>query len=360
MLLLKSLLFRFSLPLPLSMPLVALNKNKTSFITSKPRAIVALCLFTLLVIHLAGCSKESEKPRVPAGMTIAEMLEKERLEKEQTEAKEHVPVQQEKEAAELGGGEGVYAFLETSNATIHSYTAPNDGQRANSHIIETNKALVLVDVPIFRPYAEQFKALTDTFNKPIERIYLTSPVIDHWGGLDVFSGVDIYTDAAIISQMQGVAEALPEHYADLMISSTPNIKPLLVHSDAVDGLTYEFERVENGEQAPRLIITLPEVDVIFAQDLVTNNTHSYLAGVDLQAWILNLAALTVDAQGKDIFTGHGLPARVTAEHIGRQIRYLQQYKKYRDEADYSVRERAAKMIEDYPEFQAQDVLYWQF
>jgi len=218
--------------------------------------------------------------------------------------------------------------------------------------------LVLIDVPVFRSYAEQLKLITDSLNKPIDRIYLTSPVIDHWGGLDVFSGVKVYTDEAVSNQLAGIAEAMPKRYSELLLTTSPVTMPLKVHSGIVDGLTYEFELIKNGDKSPRLLIKLPEVEVIFAQDLVSSNAHSYLAGADLQAWVKNLAALAVSAKESEIYAGHGMPARVNAEQIGRQIHYIQSYKKYSEEADISDAELAKRMIKEYPDFDARDLLYW--
>ena len=272
-------------------------------------------------------------------MTIAEMLEAQNSD----EGAQEPP-------------KGIFESFETYLATIHSYTAPQASWLANSHIVETDSALVIFDVPSSLSFAQQFRDYVDSLGKPVDRIYISDDHIDQWLGLSLFPEVPAYTFQQIIDK---VAESRPaleqlrqEEFGQLAFDTKINIQQLRVHSDIVDGLTYEFELLEKAQSQWQLMIWLPEISVVLAQGLLSNNVHSSLAQPDLQSWIRNLAVFSVDAKDHHIFVGHGYPAQVDVSQISKQIEYIQTMGRiFKTSHNLSNEETAAAIQSAYPSYE---------
>ena len=67
-------------------------------------------------------------------------------------------------------------------ATIHTYTAPEAGWRANSHVIELASQVVLFDAPLTEAYAGEVLALAGSLRKPVTRLYISHAHPDHFAG----------------------------------------------------------------------------------------------------------------------------------------------------------------------------------
>ena len=293
---------------------------------NKVRLILSILVFLVLV----ACSeKAEEEPGVDPGETIAEMLARQ-------------SVQGSSSNNELPPGK--VEKYETYLATIHSFTSQDDWL-VNSHIIETESSLVLVDTQLSEPFVQQLKDYIASLGKPLERIYLSHAHLILGPGIEEFEGVPVYAQEPVIEAILSEHEGLG--------TSRGEIKNLLVHSDIIDGLTYEFELAEIAEARFQTLVRLPEIGVSIVQDLISNNAHVQFAQADIQSWVRSLAVLIVDAKDHQIFVGHGYPARVDVGQIGAQIRYLQTLQKLLDVYDGSGPESLAATIKSaYPEFEA--------
>ena len=294
-----------------------------------------LVLLMLAVLALTACSKQVEERSqvVDPNLTVAEMLAQQHVQ-EAIDSDDFPPAKIE--------------TYETYLATIHSFTSQDDWL-VNSHIIETDNALVLVDVQFFEPYVSSLKDYIVSLGKPLDRIFLSKGHSDRWTGVEAFEGVPVYAQPPVIDEIRGQRDETELDAA--------TIKSLVVHSDIVDGLTYEFELVENAEAQYQTLIRLPEIDVSIVQDMVSNNAHVQFADADIQSWVRNLAVLTVDAKEHQIFVGRGYPAQVDVRQLGLQIRYLQTLKNILDRYNGSGAESLISEISNaYPEFDAVAVL----
>ena len=94
---------------------------------------------------------------------------------------------------------GKLSLTQSQNLTVHTYTAPDDGWRVNSHIIELPSQLLVVDAQYMLPYAHEVVAYAEQLAKPITRLYLSHYHPDHILGAAAFSA-PIYALAEVKSE----------------------------------------------------------------------------------------------------------------------------------------------------------------
>jgi len=88
--------------------------------------------------------------------------------------------------------------------------------------------------------------------------------------------------------------------------------------DTIDGVRYTFGRVTDTEIDSMLTVTLPDLGVSFAQDLVYSGTHLYLTQ-HLERWIRVLEDMVM-TDCELFMPGHGFPA--DKNEVARNIEYL--------------------------------------
>jgi glyoxylase-like metal-dependent hydrolase (beta-lactamase superfamily II) len=95
-------------------------------------------------------------------------------------------------------------------------------------------------------------------------------------------------------------------------------------SETIDGLNYEFEAVEGAENEIQLLIKLPEIGVVIAQDLVYSGVHLWLGMGWFDNWINELQKIADLAGYNYILPGHGLPC--IKDEVVNNIHYLKMAK----------------------------------
>ncbi|WP_410592751.1 MBL fold metallo-hydrolase [Amycolatopsis sp. lyj-23] len=214
---------------------------------------------------------------------------------------------------------------QAGDVRIHTFVSSfADGNIANAtHIVETGNQLVLVDAQFLAPYASAFRSYADSLGKPIERLYVSHRHPDHWFGLGAaFGDVTSYAlpETRDFIQEHG-EESRSDHWKlgdlvpDRVVVPQKVVDP---GTETIDAVRYVFDRVTDTEIDFHLTIGLPELGVLFAQDLVYSGTHLYLTK-DIGHWIRVLQELLV-ADYELYLPGHGLPAG--KNEVARNIEYL--------------------------------------
>ncbi|MBT8227809.1 MAG: MBL fold metallo-hydrolase [Dactylosporangium sp.] len=207
---------------------------------------------------------------------------------------------------------------------IHTFTAPEAFLANSTHIIETANALVVVDGQFVVPYARAFRAYADGLGKPIERVFLSHAHVDHFFGLGAaFADVPIHAPAQTIATLDREGESLRVERAQQYGPLVPDRIVMPQHAvipgvETIDGLKYELAVVAGAECGAQLVITLPDIAVTVAQDLIYSGAHVYVTR-DTQNWISTLGLLAESASTL-FLAGHG-PVADTAE-VRRTIDYL--------------------------------------
>lgn len=230
-------------------------------------------------------------------------------------------------SANEAAAKGVVSRLNLGDVSIHSFTAPEDSELVNSHIIETANSLVVFDMQFHRPYARQLRSYVDELGKPVDRIILTHQHPDHWFGFEAFDGIPIYAHQEVADGVRRSAdfyiEARRQQLGELVPETARLPDQALTNAATIDGLRYEFDLVENAEASVQTVAILPDYNVLIAGDLLSNNAHSFYGGGYVESWAENLRVMADDSSYEYIFVGHGLPPVINHDSFAWQISYLE-------------------------------------
>jgi glyoxylase-like metal-dependent hydrolase (beta-lactamase superfamily II) len=177
------------------------------------------------------------------------------------------------------GVSGTIVVNRKGACTLHTYLSPEDGEMVCSHIIETSKRLVLVDVQLLMPYAREVRAYADSLGKPIERVIVTHTHPDHWMGLEAFADLPTFALRETREELARIGAYLLELKRTTLGDRVAGrlIVPVndLTEGDLVlDGVTVRISRLVDAEAPLMALVELPQQRVLVAQDLVYN--HVYL------------------------------------------------------------------------------------
>ncbi len=214
--------------------------------------------------------------------------------------------------------------FDSAGVRIHTFTAPEAFLANSTHIIETPNALVVVDGQFVVPFAAAFRQYADALGKPIERVFLSHAHVDHFFGVGAaFSDVPVFAPAGTIALLTRSGEAMRADRATQYGPLVPESIVIPQHEatagrETIDGVDYDIEIVANAECDEQLLITLPDLGVTIAQDLIYSGAHVYITP-DPAAWISVLERLRNSASTV-FLAGHG-PVADAAE-VQRNIDYL--------------------------------------
>ena len=192
-------------------------------------------------------------------------------------------------------------------ATLHTFVSPENSFQVTSHIIETENGLVVVDTQFVPALAEEVYAYARQLGKPILRVIISHAHPDHFIGSKVFGDVPVYASQATRDFIRSAGQAAIDQYkmGTQAVVPTHLVEP---GEEVVDGLSYKYQLVSSAEAEEHLLIVLPEIGVIIAQDLVYNRVHLYLGIQQFAGWRKAVEGLE-SLNGYDlILAGHGLPA----------------------------------------------------
>jgi len=210
--------------------------------------------------------------------------------------------------------QGTVTVTPAGAATIHTYTAPETGWRANSHLIELASQVVLFDVPLTEEYAREVLAVAEGLGKPVTRLYISHAHPDHFASAVLIAAPsyalgpvkDLIDRSGDLRIRRGYA-CTPGHAGVPLPMSRPVDHALPPgQEETLDGVLLRFEAVSNAETDSQLAIALPGAGVLISQDVLYNGVHLFLGEHAFDAWqaaITTLEALPYET----IIPGHGLP-----------------------------------------------------
>lgn len=211
--------------------------------------------------------------------------------------------------------------LEKDLVTFHVFTSPVEGEGVNSQIVETPNALVLIDVPLLKPYAEAHRAYVEGLGKPIEKILITHAHPDHWFTVSHYQDYPTYAFQEALDEMTVLRELAINYHQSIHGNLMPD--EVFLPSDTieegtltVDGVVFNLHKVKDAEATCTMVIEVPVANTLLPQDLIYNQCYPYVATktVDgestVDSWIKHLE--TYRSKGYEtIIPGHGVPTNVT-------------------------------------------------
>ena len=241
---------------------------------------------------------------------------------------------------------GTITISQHGGMRVHTYTAPDDGWRVNTHILELTRRLLVIDAQYTLPYAREVLAYAQTLGKPISRLYITHYHPDHLLGAVVFQ-VPVYALAEVKAKIEAVGDrvASEEHAkcGDIVPSYAERPGHVVVPgTETIDATRIEFIRLQHAETENALMIALPDQGILITQDLVYHRVHVFVGEKAFETWARALEAYRELGYGK-VLPGHGLPGG--PELYDEMLHYLSvvrdEYSKARDGEDLKRRLFAA-------------------
>jgi glyoxylase-like metal-dependent hydrolase (beta-lactamase superfamily II) len=218
---------------------------------------------------------------------------------------------------------GVMTAAQCDDIRVHTYTAPDDGWRVNTHLIELPTQIIAVDAQYTLRYAREVVEYIGAIGKPLARIYVTHYHPDHLLGAAAFAAplhalaevkakIDLVGDRVAAEEHAKLGEIIPQRAERPNCIAIPGL-------DVIEGTRFEFLRLRHAETEDALMIGLPDHRVLITQDLIYNNVHAFIGEQAFDSWGLALEkyrALPYDR----IFPGHGAPGG--PELFDAMARYL--------------------------------------
>ena len=238
-----------------------------------------------------------------------------------------------------------------NGVTVHTLTAPESVFANSTHLIETDNTLIAFDTQFLLPFAVDMRAYATELGKPIDRVFITHEHPDHFLGSEAFNDLPIFaiqevSDAIMLSGAAEVAEKQADFGTDSIASTF--VVPEIVEpsSIAIDGVTFELEKVIDAEASSQLVIRLPDHGIVITGDIVYSGVHLILAGQP-DTWTIALNNLTATSSEYPIvLAGHGVPADPSVYDVN--IRWLAKAQELLDTVDNADDFRQG-LIDAFPE-----------
>ena len=251
---------------------------------------------------------------------------------------------------------GEITLTRSGEVCVHTYTAPEAGWCVNSHVVETETALIVVDAQYMLRYAHEVTAYAAGLGKPIRRLYLSHFHPDHILGASAFS-CPIYTLETVATKIAAVGDRVAseerEKHGDLIAAQSEQPDHIVAPSvETIDGARFEFLHLEHAETSDALMVGLPDSGILITQDLLYNGVHVFVGEQAFDSW----AAALQRTQALDYDTllpGHGSAGG--PELYGAMLQYLETaHDTY--EMSNSGAELKTRMIAAFPNYRGQVLL----
>ncbi len=217
----------------------------------------------------------------------------------------------------------VYVYDNGSSlAKVHTYMAPYQAAANTSVIIELADQLIIVDFQFGEIFANEFRAYADSLGKKISRAYLSHEHPDHWMGSIAFQDIPTYALPEVVAFVKAKGDTILKKKGKP--GKIPNFAGTVEPgTEKIAGLSFQFSKYKSSESHDALLIALPEVSTLIAQDLLYANSHFYLGNDNFTKWIGSLQKMQQQFSEYQWFIpGHGAP-QTSAAIFSDNIAYLE-------------------------------------
>jgi glyoxylase-like metal-dependent hydrolase (beta-lactamase superfamily II) len=218
---------------------------------------------------------------------------------------------------------GKMTVTQCDGVRVHTYTAPDDGWRVNTHLIELSTQVIVVDAQYTLRYAREVVGYIGSLGKPLGRLYVTHYHPDHLLGAAAFAA-PLHALAEVKAKIDLVGDrvAAEEHarLGDVMPDRAERPSRIVVPGlEIIEGTRFEFLRLRHAETEVALMIGLPDRGVLITQDLIYNAVHVFIGEQAFDSWDVALKIYRALPYER-IFPGHGAPGG--SELYDGMARYL--------------------------------------
>ncbi|MBU2913711.1 MBL fold metallo-hydrolase [Reichenbachiella agariperforans] len=189
-------------------------------------------------------------------------------------------------------------------------------------IVETENAIVLVDLGPAPAFAVELEAYADAISKSAS-VIITHNHGDHYGGAGSFTALDFYAESAVATQLNATDD-FTALYSKSVIGVT--------ETQTIGGLEFTFDKVSNAETGENGYFYNEEHKIVFAGDLIYNLSHPYLREYtpkdsedEIDNWVAGLNELKSNfSDYNHVFVGHNGSRSDVGTVLDENIDYLQQ------------------------------------
>ncbi len=254
-------------------------------------------------------------------------------------------------SAETHGRKGTVYVYDNGKGIgkIHTYRAPYKAAANTSTIIELADRLIIIDFQFKEAFAREFRAYTDSLGKPIDRAYLSHEHPDHWLGSIAFQDIPTYALPEVVAFVEKNGDNIIKKKNK--VGKTPKFAGTVEAGvEKIGNLTIEFSIYKNSESHNALLIALPELNTLIAQDLLYSNTHLYLGNDNFDNWISSLQEMLKQYHDYQWFIpGHGDP-RTTSAIFDENIDYLKEANLAFAHANGNLDKIKQKLLTTFPKY----------
>lgn len=251
---------------------------------------------------------------------------------------------------------GKLSLTRSDAITVHTYTAPDDGWRVNSHIIELPSQLLIVDAQYMLPHAREVAAYAAQLAKPITRLYLSHYHPDHILGAAAFSA-PIYALDEVKAKIEAAGDRIAAEEQAKHGDAIPDRAERPDHIvepgiETIDGVPIDFIRLTSAETEDALMIGLPNHSILITQDLIYNRVHVFVGERAFANWHEALNT-TQRLHYQKLLPGHGDPGGHDLFDAMRD--YLAVAREAYLDAD-TAEEFKQRLLDDFPDYDARALL----
>lgn len=248
--------------------------------------------------------------------------------------------------------QGTVTVTHGETATVHTYIAPDAGTFVTTHLIEMPSELIVVDAQYLLPFAREAAELARSLKKPVTRLYISHEHPDHFFGAAEFGAeVPVYA----LPEIKDVIDARGDEQVSQARGQLGDLVPARATKpqrvvepgeETIDGVRFEFRRVERAESETLLTIALPDESLLIAQDLLFNNVHLWIAERRFESWARTVAHYK-RLPYQRLLPGHGRPGG--PELYDRVLAYLTAAEPALDEST-SGEQLKATLTKQFPDY----------
>lgn len=208
---------------------------------------------------------------------------------------------------------GSVTTIHTDGLKVHTYAAPESGWAVNTHIIDLENQLFVIDAQYTLDFAREVVEFAATLNKPITRLYVTHYHPDHLLGAAAFS-LPIHGLAEVARKVDEVGDRVAGEERAKVGNSVPDHAERISEivregEEKVDGTLLRYIALRHAETADALMIALPEHDILITQDLLYHQVHVFVGELAFESWRVALSTYSALNFGT-LLPGHGSPGGV--------------------------------------------------
>jgi glyoxylase-like metal-dependent hydrolase (beta-lactamase superfamily II) len=183
---------------------------------------------------------------------------------------------------------GEITLTQCDGVRVHTYAAPDDGWRVNTHLIELPTQIIAVDAQYTLRYAREVADTIRSLGKPLARLYITHYHPDHLLGAAAFAA-PLHALAEVKAKIDSIGDrvAKEEHakLGDVIPERAERPSRIVVPGmEVIEGTRFEFLHLKHAETEDALMIGLPEQSLLITQDLVYNAVHVFIGEQAFDEW----------------------------------------------------------------------------